>query len=271
MGVIGLGIGDGTGEGLEVGSGVVGSLFGLNNGIGDGTAVVGSLVGAWVGKDEGIGLGGVEGISGVDEVGTVVEGSLFGLGAGITVGPGDKLGNNIGCGLGMEALRISLWFGLGMLGVVVCGAEVVVSSAGPGVRGAGPVSNFVEEGNSMDDDGENGTGGVGCLDGAGVGAGKTNGIELGTENGIVDGLEFGNRVFVGVGVGAMNGIRIGEGRGIDQSIEIFVGDDILGHLKLGDGIIVCLGDGLGNNVGFGLALGVLGKSVAFGLTDELID
>ena len=104
--------------------------------------MVGGLVCAGVGKGEGIGLGGVEGKDEGLELCTV-EGSLFGLGDGIFVWQGDKLGNNVGCRLGVEVFGNSVGLGLGMLNGVGSGAEFVVSSAEPGVGGTSKDGNFV--------------------------------------------------------------------------------------------------------------------------------
>ena len=86
----------------------------------------------------------------------------------------------------------------------------------------------------MEEDGEVGTGDVGCRVGAGVGVCNVNGVELGNESDMVDGFLFGRRIFVGARECAMDGVWIGEGGGIGKGIEMSVRDAFSGFLGFGE-------------------------------------
>ena len=122
---------------------------------------------------------------------------------------------------------------------------------------------------------------VSCLVGSGVKTGDSIGI--GDERGIAEALGvgtvlvgllgFGNgskddsgviAILVGLGVNTDDGIGLGCVDGIAGRREVgsVVADSLV---TLGDGIVVCLGGGLGDNVGIWLGIGVLSTLVRLGI------
>ena len=85
---------------------------------------------------------------------------------------------------------------------------------------------------------------------------------LGLDNSIRDGTAVVGSL-VGAGVGKDDGMRPASVEGKDEGLDVGMVECSL--FGLGDGFFVCLGNQLGNNVGWGFGTDVFGKSVAFGL------
>ena len=102
---IGIDVEGGIAERLKLGTVLVGSLLGFGNGSKDSLGLMAELVGVGVcTDDDGIGLGGVDGIAEKRGVGSVVVGCLVVLCDCIITCLSDELGDKVGLGFGKGVL-----------------------------------------------------------------------------------------------------------------------------------------------------------------------